>query len=122
MSQTSSEAHGPQQGTTSTDRRGEESLKRQVEMLKVEVAALGARNLTLENQLHAVYASRSWKFAEPVRWVGLRARSVRTLARVIRVLAREPDLIAGTYRSVVKQWRAEGFHGVKKARAPPLGP
>lgn len=83
--------------------------------LRTELEAARARNLALESQLHAVYTSRSWQLSAPVRWVGRRARNVRTLMRVAGILAREPDQIHATYASVVKAWHIEGVHGVKKA-------
>lgn len=83
--------------------------------LRTDLEAARARNLALESQLHAVYTSRSWQLSAPVRWFGRRARNVRTLVRVGSILAREPDQISTTYSSVVKGWRIEGLHGVKKA-------
>jgi GT2 family glycosyltransferase len=87
---------------------------REVAVLRSELEAARTRVLALEAQLHEVHASRSWQLTAPIRWGGRRVRNVHTLWRVVRLLAREPDRIAGTFELVRQAWRASGLEGVKR--------
>jgi GT2 family glycosyltransferase len=90
-------------------------ISREMAVLRFELEAARARNLALETRLQEMHASRSWQLTAPIRWGGRRMRNARTLWRIVRLLAREPDRIASTCELVRKEWRAGGLEGVKRA-------
>lgn len=93
----------------------ESRLRREAIALRTEVEIARARNLQLEIHLQQLVASRSWRLTAPVRWAGRRARDVRTLLRVARVVMRDPGKFGGITELVSREWKASGARGVGKA-------
>jgi GT2 family glycosyltransferase/glycosyltransferase involved in cell wall biosynthesis len=75
-------------------------------------------------QLAEILASTSWRLSSPVRWVGLRVRKVKILARCLSPLFRDPKNAPATLLQLFRIWRFCGMLALKLAllRLPKTGP
>lgn len=79
----------------------------QIEQLSVHLSLKGA---LLEEML----ASTSWRVSKPIRYVGVKARKVRLLARCVATMARDPAGPRENLSRLADAWRAGGLHEVKR--------
>jgi GT2 family glycosyltransferase len=103
------------------------SLQGQIEDLAKQMArhdgVVGERDRTIQDlsvklgmkgaQLDETLASTSWRVTRPLRYVGLRVRKLRILARSLVALARDLAAIPGNVAQLARAWRRGGLREVK---------
>ncbi|MDD5404524.1 MAG: glycosyltransferase [Sulfuricella sp.] len=106
-------------------------LKAQLETQSQELETQSQEKNLLQEAIHSrdaqlaeILASTSWRLSSPVRWVGLRVRKMKILARCISPLFREPKNAPATLRQLFGIWRSSGLLALKQAllRLPMTGP
>jgi GT2 family glycosyltransferase len=85
---------------------------------------LGEKDRALQNlslqlgmktaQLDETLTSTSWKVSRPVRYVGLRVRKLKILARALVSLARDSGGLRENVGRLKSAWRSGGLHEVKR--------
>lgn len=65
-------------------------------------------------QLEELHASTSWRVTKPLRYVGLRLRKLRILARCLARLFRDPAGLGANLARLRDAWGAGGLHEVKR--------
>ncbi len=97
-----------------TERDGQlSSLGQAMGELTQEFSRQASLLVNLQHSLDAVYASRSWRLAAPVRALGSLLRKPRKLWWVYRDL-RKQHALRGLLARVVRVWRIEGLAGLKQ--------
>ncbi len=105
--------HGKQQQTRiELELRG---LEAQLETQSQEKNLLQEAIHSRDAQLVEIYASTSWRLSSPVRWVGLRVRKLKILARCLSPLFHEPKNAPATLRQLFGIWRSSGLLALKQA-------
>lgn len=89
------------------------ATSKRIRALEASLAERERELVSARLQLAEIWASTSWRVSQPVRWLGRRARQLRTVLRSAAGILRRPAAAGHALAALGHGWWAEGLAGLK---------